>query len=230
MMVDAETGVSVRPDPRASATETRLWILQAGFGLLAHAMGRFVLHGSAVAQGARAIAFLGDVGAGKSSAAAAFCRQGFSPVTDDVVAVDNGGDRPVILRGLRRLKLASDSMAAFGIDTVGSPIVDTAAGKRAVSFSGRPLAVDPGLGAIVALEKGPVRKLVRLHPLDAARSLMNYGYLAGGLRKAELSQSLRTAATLAELVPVYRLTRGPGWSDVWESVSSEPAIIGAQVA
>jgi hypothetical protein len=56
-------------------------------GLLLRLRGAVCLHASAVSIGDRAIVFLGSEGAGKSTTAAVFARQGFSVLSDDIVAL-----------------------------------------------------------------------------------------------------------------------------------------------
>jgi hypothetical protein len=48
----------------------------------------FVFHGSAVHNGDKSIAFLGESGVGKSTLAAYFCEQGWKLLSDDIVLID----------------------------------------------------------------------------------------------------------------------------------------------
>jgi hypothetical protein len=75
------------------------------------------LHASSVAIGGRAIALMGAPGAGKSTAAAAFARFGYSILSDDVAVLDDQGDRLLVQPGYPRVNLWPDSVRAlFGSD------------------------------------------------------------------------------------------------------------------
>ncbi len=88
--------------------------------------GRFVLHGSAVEQGGRALAFVGVSGQGKSTIAAMFCAAGASLVTDDVLPLefDSGdavADAVRCIRSGREIRLrdkAASLADRFGADAM----------------------------------------------------------------------------------------------------------------
>ena len=71
------------------------------------------LHASAVVVGDRAIAFVGEPGAGKSTTAAAFARLGYPVLSDDVVVLSDQGDRFLVQPGYPRVNLWPDSVRAL---------------------------------------------------------------------------------------------------------------------
>jgi len=71
----------------SSLEDAATFLLGPVLGLLLRLRGVTCLHASAIAIGDRAIAFLGDEGAGKSTTAAAFARCGYPVISDDVVAI-----------------------------------------------------------------------------------------------------------------------------------------------
>jgi hypothetical protein len=75
------------------------------------------LHASAIAMDDRAIALFGLAGAGKSTTAAAFALTGFSVLSDDVVVLQDQGDRFLVQPGYPRVNLWPDSVRAL----LGSP-------------------------------------------------------------------------------------------------------------
>ncbi|MBF0394217.1 MAG: serine kinase, partial [Alphaproteobacteria bacterium] len=82
--------------------------------------GLLPLHASCVAIGGRAVAFSGVSGAGKSTLAAAFHRQGYPVLSDDVTVVDveaPGG--PLVLPSFPRIKLWRNVMDALALSRDG---------------------------------------------------------------------------------------------------------------
>lgn len=74
--------------PFASSIENSAsYLLGPVLGLLLRLRGVTCLHASAVAFGDRSVAFVGSAGAGKSTTAAAFARQGYGVISDDIVAL-----------------------------------------------------------------------------------------------------------------------------------------------
>lgn len=64
--------------------------------LLRHLRGEIGLHGSAVARGGRAVAFVGGSGMGKSTLAAALTKRGAQLLSDDAVALAISEGAPVL--------------------------------------------------------------------------------------------------------------------------------------
>jgi hypothetical protein len=71
----------------SSFENTLSYLVGPVLGLLLRLRGVVCLHGSAVAIGDRGIILVGVEGAGKSTAAAAFARQGFGILADDIAAL-----------------------------------------------------------------------------------------------------------------------------------------------
>jgi hypothetical protein len=76
--------ILIEPDPGASEEHIRLYLLGSSFGALLHQLGFLVIHGSAIATERGAVLFVGESGHGKSTTATAFCRRGYSLISDDV--------------------------------------------------------------------------------------------------------------------------------------------------
>lgn len=80
-----------------------------------HVRGELTLHASAVAFGDRAIAFVGDSGAGKSTIAAHLCaRHGASLVSDDLLFVDMRGDDLIVTPTAHAHRLLADARRDLG--------------------------------------------------------------------------------------------------------------------
>ena len=64
------------------------YLLGPVLGVVLRMRGVTCLHASAVSIGERGVAFVGAAGAGKSTTAAAFARQGYGVISDDIVALE----------------------------------------------------------------------------------------------------------------------------------------------
>jgi hypothetical protein len=81
------TSVWAKWPATSSLEDAATFLLGPVLGLLLRLRGVTCLHASAVAFDDRAVAFVGDEGAGKSTTAAAFARRGYPVLSDDVVAI-----------------------------------------------------------------------------------------------------------------------------------------------
>jgi len=75
------------PD-RLSLENAASYLLGPVLGLLLRLRGVTCLHASAVSIRGRSVAFVGTAGAGKSTTAAAFARQGYGVLSDDIVTLE----------------------------------------------------------------------------------------------------------------------------------------------
>lgn len=116
--------ITVSPIKEADEDQIRLYILGTCMGVLLIQRRILPLHGSTVAINGRAYSFIGESGAGKSTIASAFLKQGFQLVTDDVIAVELSKDSvPYVKPSYPQQKLWQESLGQFGIETANySPI------------------------------------------------------------------------------------------------------------
>jgi hypothetical protein len=87
------------------------YLLGPVLGLLLRLRGVTCLHASAVSIGNRCIAFVGEEGAGKSTTAAVFARQGFGVVSDDVAALVENPEGFQVMPAYPHICLWQDSVA-----------------------------------------------------------------------------------------------------------------------
>ncbi len=105
--------------PKETVENMATYLLGPILGFVLRLRGVICLHSSAVAVNDQVIAFLGSVGAGKSTIAAAFASLGYPVLSDDVVAVADRGAGFLIQPGYPRLRLWPESVKAL----YGSPEV-----------------------------------------------------------------------------------------------------------
>lgn len=115
-------------------------------GVVMRQRGTVCLHASAIAMGDRAIALVGDSGAGKSTTAAALARRGHAVLSDDVVPVRPDADRYMAVPAYPKLRLWPESAAALMGSADALPPMMPGWSKRALdlahhalNFQGTPL-------------------------------------------------------------------------------------------
>jgi hypothetical protein len=98
--------------------DTATYLLGPVMGFVMLLRGIVCLHASAVAIGDEAIAFLGPAGSGKSTTAAAFAERGYSVLAEDVVTLDDRGDRFLVRPGYPCIRLWPAAVKAlYGSET-----------------------------------------------------------------------------------------------------------------
>ena len=192
----------------ASPEAVQLDVLGRVIPTAMHAAGALCLHGSAVALGDGAVAFLAPKRHGKSTLAHALVRAGARVVTDDVVALDLQPE-PRMRPGVPQLRLMRDAARHLG------------GGDDAPAGAGGKVVIEPGSRSL-ARASLPVAALYLLRPtrpdmategaertplagVAAAMALLPQARLAPLLGKSEASVLLDRAVRLAAVVPVYTL-------------------------
>lgn len=113
--------IVVDPAPGVPTSSLRPALLGTVFALLLIYRGLAALHASVVAIDGRAVAFVGDKGAGKSTLAAAFHRHGYDLGADDILAVELSAPELLSQPGFIHMKLWPDAIAALGDDPARYP-------------------------------------------------------------------------------------------------------------
>ena len=106
--------IVIEPLADVPLEKVRLFLLGSAMGALLYQRGLFPLHGSAVETPWGAMIFVGTQGAGKSTLAAQFHRQGYRLLSDDVCAVAPAPDGLQILPALAQFRLCADAFERLG--------------------------------------------------------------------------------------------------------------------
>ena len=93
--------------------DTATYLVGPVMGFVLRLRGSLPLHACSVAIGDKAIALMGPQGAGKSTAAAAFARLGYSVISEDVTALSESGGRYMVQPGYTRVNLWPESAEAL---------------------------------------------------------------------------------------------------------------------
>ncbi len=197
------------PVPGEDERWVRNVVLGPVLGALLYQRGLLTLHASATSVGGAVVAFMADQRWGKSTMAAAMCAHGHRLVADDITAVKNERNRPVVSPGYPLLKLWPQAAAAVGENPAALLEIMPNVHKRGLRAR-HELSTEPlPLGCIYVLDQGNA-DAPEIEPLRSQGALIE---LIRHTYGRKLSQTVRTASHLHQCagvinnVPVRRLKR-----------------------
>lgn len=227
--------ITLRPLMAPDAADIRLFLLGSVFGFLCHQRGLLPLHAGCVEIDGKAVAFAGPSGVGKSTLTAAFLRQGFRVLADDITVVDvaaPGG--PTVLPSFPRIKLWHDVMGGLGLSPDGLERIRPQLQKFQLplveGFRKEPLPLatvynlktvsDPrhvglaplrGSAAVTALLEGVYRRMAAFH-MNRRGSVMAAVAGAAGVPVLQLSRlaDLRALGDTAAMIAARHIVDGGG--------------------
>lgn len=185
--------------------------------------GATILHAGAVNVDGHGVAFAGTQDAGKSSLVAAMCKHGSGFLTDDILAVSNGGDRRRALPSFPRISLTPETRNALGLEGRQVASIDSTSFEPWFDveewFDPDPVTVD----AIYLLEERGGVESPAIRKIDgraAMERLAEHSVRSEGLDIAEpLGRQFRQCAELCQSVPVKVLERPNGFETIPDVVS-----------
>ncbi len=187
------------------------FLLGPVMGIALRIRGITCLHASAVEIRGGAVAFLGEMGAGKSTTAAIFARNGHAVLTDDIVALEKCGDTFFVRSSYPFLSLLPDSMAlVFGAGD-GRSSADSAVEKTQVMLDGAGLRFENRLlvlDRIYLLERASdtaATTILPVRPQEALIELSSQTYANKILDPQMRSREFQMLGELVKNVPVCRL-------------------------
>ena len=122
--------ITVEPAKTANFDSIRLFLLGTCLGVLFHQRGLLPIHGSAIAGPRGAVIFSGQIGAGKSSLAAAFFQQGYNLLADDIALLTIvPGEKILVVPSFPQIKLSENTAKLLGISTCGLGRVEPESSK-----------------------------------------------------------------------------------------------------
>lgn len=199
-----------RPGPEPERSAVRTDVLGRVLPVTLHAAGVFCLHGSAVAWGGAAVAFVGPKRHGKSTLAAVLAGRGARLLSDDVIAV-TAAPCPLVLPGVASVRLRDDSLALV---EGGSRVSKAAGSKQSIRIGGRQSGHPEGgcsLAAVYVIAPAPPEEggpPVRREPLRetvATATLTAHAKVGRLLGPSEARALLRRAGRIAAGTRAYRL-------------------------
>ena len=208
-------GHTIIVDPSQDLDETtlRLFLLGPVMAILLSQRGHLLLHASAVAVDDGAVLFLGNMGWGKSTMAAALHARGHALVTDDVAVLGDEESCPTVFPAFPQLKLWPKTLVSLGEDPEKLPQIHARLKKRARpanhKFSPDPLP----LKRIYVLGKGKAPEILPLPRQNALAELVRHTW--GSLGVGSSSHFLKCASTVGK-VTICRLIRQKSLSQLPE--------------
>jgi hypothetical protein len=192
--------------------DTATYFLGLVLGFLLHLRGQVCLHASAVAVEGGAIALLGPAGAGKSTTAAAFARQGFPVLSDDIVTLCETGGSFLVQPGYPRLCLPPEATASFYGSADALPLFAANWDKRYLDlqqnghrFQDRALP----LAAVYRLSErgamGADQRVEAMSPREALLDLVGNSYANYLLDDAQRAAEFAVLGRVAARVPMMRV-------------------------
>ncbi|MCG3207740.1 MAG: hypothetical protein FOGNACKC_01340 [Anaerolineae bacterium] len=195
--------IIIDPAPGVDECVLRLFILGSTLAMLLHQRGdTAVLHASTVAIAGQAIAFVGAKGAGKSTMAATLYQRGHTLLTDDILAINLGSARPMVLPGYPHLKLWPDTIASMGHRPESLPRLRPELEKRGYRVANRFASTPVPLKGIFVLGRGPELKIEPLRPHDALINLLPHWY--GARFGPDLLQALGVSTHFQQCVALVK--------------------------
>lgn len=193
--------IEVRVHPKANEQIIPLLITGYVCAFVLTMRGACVLHASALDINGRAVAFIGPSGAGKSTLAALLARDGARVITDDLLHVDLSAEAPRCHLGSPEIRLRegaaalADGFASHGFSPDGRTTFRTTTGPDLVR-----------LDAIIVPEPSRSLRHVQVQRVPRAQAVVEL--LRGARGHWDLATTtttqMRTSATLARAVPVWR--------------------------
>jgi len=205
---DDLSSVVCTPVPEAESGIGRTLYCNAIQPLIANHLGGISLHASAVCIDGRAVAFLGPSRMGKTTLAAAFARQGYPFLTEDVLNLEASETGYIVQPARPVLRLFGDSAAEL-LGT--SPTVEPPQTARKTDIEANdllPHADKPvALGALLLLGAGQCNQVTvqALEPASALARLMQHAFILDVEDKPRLRGHFDRIAELADAVRCYEL-------------------------
>jgi hypothetical protein len=175
-------------------------------------LGIVSLHASSIAVDGHAIAILGSPGAGKSTTAAAFASLGFPVLSDDVVVLQDQGNRFFVQPGYPRINMWSDSVRSLFGSEDALPLITSTWTKRYLPLDQNGYRFQAGplpLGAVYLLNYiGPKVAITEVEDItgtEAMISLVAHTYINYLLRGEMRSFEFEVLKRLAAEVPIRRV-------------------------
>jgi len=188
----------------STAADTATYLLGPVLAYALRLRGTLALHASAVVDGERAWLIAGAPGAGKSTTAALFAREGATVITDDVAAIAWREGAPFVMPGYPRVRLCSDVAETFWGRADALPLLTPTWTKR---FAEVRIADEPqriaAVCVIAARDREPCVREVS--GADAAIALLRHASMTHALDASMRERELTEIARLASSVPVLEV-------------------------
>jgi hypothetical protein len=190
------------------------YLLGPVMGFILRLRGVVCLHASAVAVNQRAVVFVGDIGAGKSTTVMAMGRLGYPIISDDIVPIYQNAGVTYAQSGYPRVRLRQPSLPMLSDINPDLPPLPKVEGPGRLHFEltsgGYQFQSDPlPIGAIYLLADrnghAPAPRVEPVSPLDGIMSLVANTYATRFLDKSMRAHELRELSHLVNQVAIRKV-------------------------
>ena len=200
--------VVVSIEPGTDEADLAPFITGAVFGNLLHQRGLMILHGSSVAVGGKAVAFLGEKEAGKSTTALHLHARGYPLLTDDLLPLEFGHGEIRTIPGFPQIKLCTDTLEAAGLEPAALPRINRFVDKRAYRCTDGFVSEPMRISRLYILTEGPKIAIQRLDPSEAFIEIVRNTYLHRYLQATgRTATHFKRCEAVVETLPIFRLSR-----------------------
>jgi len=200
--------IAVDPAPDVPSEVLRHVLVGPALNHLLDQRGYFVLHASTVSVDGRAVAFVGESGAGKTTTAMACLVQGHRVLSDDVAAIALTEEGPVVRSGYPSMKLDPAAVEAF--DPPVKPPERTHHGRKRHFYGlthDQPTSPVP-LERVYLLEDGESIEVTSVSPDDQVMALVDNTYTVGALAAdGQAVSNFSACGEIADMAAIKRLCR-----------------------
>ncbi|WP_028550864.1 aldolase [Paenibacillus sp. UNC451MF] len=203
--------ITVSPVQGADEDLIRLYVLGTCMGALLMQRGILPLHGSAVAIQGKVYAFVGDSGAGKSTLASAFLSQGYSLVSDDLIAVtlSKEDQKPMVTPSYPQQKLWQDSLNHLGMSSSDLRSIYGREDKYCIPVASNYVTSPLPLAGVIELVKTENQlQVVRIEKLDRLQTLFYHTFRPFLIPRLGLMEwHFQSSSVIANQISMYQLSR-----------------------
>lgn len=214
-----DSGKKITVQAAAGVSESMLTpnIVGSAMAVILAQRGLLVLHASCVAINNQAIAFMGNSGWGKSTFAASFHAQGYSALTDDVMAIDISSSQPLVIPSFPQFKLWPEAANSIGKDSTFLPPLFEKAPKLSYKYNAGFQETPLPLHRIYILDMGTSHEITELTSQEAFIELVRHNRSVNVLQSPKfMALHMQQSINLLKNVSFRRLIRQPGLGELPE--------------
>jgi hypothetical protein len=203
--------IFISPLPGSTEDKIRLFVLGTCMGALLLQNRILPLHGSAVVKDGKAYAFVGESGAGKSTLTSVIMKEGYTLLTDDLIALSFKEGVPYVIPAYPQQKLWENSILQFSMNKEEyKPLADREtkyAVPRSSEFHREPAPLTGIFELTVHQEQSDVL-LERVTPLEQIQLLYRHTFRQFLIEKFGLTEwHFMTSTQIASHAEIYHLKR-----------------------
>ena len=205
--------IEVDPAPDYDPALLGLYLMGTCMGAILYQRGVMLLHGSCVTDGRRTVLLTGESGAGKSTLAAEFLRRGWRLITDDVSAVYDPEEIPMVQSSYPSQKLWQDALERY--ERKGSDVhsLYTTSDREKYGVVASKFFYDGRVPLTLVVRLLPDEPDCRIEPIigmTMVDQLMRNTYRFSLIREQDLPRHFQRCVTLSTKISMALVTRTDG--------------------